>query len=407
MKRKLSLALAFVMLAATMTACGSTESDLNEISKDSTQSEQTETQPEATLVAPEAVPTEADTRIVMNIGGKDVSYAELRYFLLSMKDQYGDIGADILLEQAETEIALSAASFVYAEELGLVLPEDVRKQSVEDSVAQVIAAIEQDGTTTYAEELERFHYTDVYYRKLLETMAVQSYVYQQKYAEGGELYDVTDEDILNYANDNYVRVKHILIKTQDLDESEKASKRALVDTILEQAKSGEVSFEDLVTEYSEDGMDVETGYYFTYNMMVPEFETASFALEVDEVSDVVESTYGYHIIKKYAMEDEHILKDEAIREAAVSRISVDNYYAALMAKAAELEITYAADFEAAVEEIFSETESATEEAEVTEEVADATEEVTEETTEETTEEATEEVADATEETTEETAEAAE
>lgn len=85
-----------------------------------------------------------------------------------------------------------------------------------------------------------------------------------------------------------VKARHILVETEE----EAAS-------ILEQAKSGEKSFSDLAAEFSTDEMSKINGGdlgYFGRNVMIPVFEDAAFALSPGEISEVVPSTFGYHII---------------------------------------------------------------------------------------------------------------
>jgi parvulin-like peptidyl-prolyl isomerase len=79
--------------------------------------------------------------------------------------------------------------------------------------------------------------------------------------------------------------------------NQEAKKKA--EDILAKIKGGEKSFEDLAKEYSEDTTAEEGGDlgYFGKGIMVPEFETAAFSLGVGEVSDLVVTEYGYHIVK--------------------------------------------------------------------------------------------------------------
>lgn len=70
--------------------------------------------------------------------------------------------------------------------------------------------------------------------------------------------------------------------------------------VLDEVKKGEKSFEDLAKQYSEDtGSAVQGGDLGTFakGAMVAEFENAAFALKEGEVSDLIKTQYGYHIIK--------------------------------------------------------------------------------------------------------------
>ena len=112
-----------------------------------------------------------------------------------------------------------------------------------------------------------------------------------------------DEKLDEISKDYIIQVsaRHILVKDETLAKE-----------VLAKVKAGE-DFTVLAKEYSEDPSvadnDGDMGY-FPRGVMVPEFEEAAFALEVGEISELVKTDYGYHIIKvdgKKTLED---LKDE-------------------------------------------------------------------------------------------------
>ena len=109
----------------------------------------------------------------------------------------------------------------------------------------------------------------------------------------------SDEEAEKLYNEKYyVTAKHILVLFEGRENEEAAHAEAL--DIYEKAISGE-NFENLIKEYNEDpGQDAETGYTFVDGDMVPEFYNASIALNEGEISEPVKTTYGYHIIKRYA-----------------------------------------------------------------------------------------------------------
>lgn len=131
-----------------------------------------------------------------------------------------------------------------------------------------------------------------------------------------------DEMISNYYNEHkneyeQVRARHILISTspqeeappqpgeEDKEAAEKKAKplskeeaRKKAESILARVRKGE-DFAKLAGEFSDDGSKEMGGdlEYFSRGRMVPEFEQAAFALKPGEVSDLVETQYGFHIIK--------------------------------------------------------------------------------------------------------------
>jgi parvulin-like peptidyl-prolyl isomerase len=99
--------------------------------------------------------------------------------------------------------------------------------------------------------------------------------------------------------DKTASVRHILLLTQGKTEPEKAEARKKIESLLARAKAGE-DFAELAKQYSEDpGSKDNGGLYedFGRGQMVKPFEDAAFSVPVGEISGVVETSYGYHIIK--------------------------------------------------------------------------------------------------------------
>ena len=117
--------------------------------------------------------------------------------------------------------------------------------------------------------------------------------------------DMSDKEIKKYLDDNYIRAKHILFSNVDmqtgmpLSEEEVAAKKKLAEQTLETLRK-KGNFDKLMEELSEDpGSKAQPeGYLFTKGDMVQSFEKAAYALKVDGLSGIVESEYGYHIIKR-------------------------------------------------------------------------------------------------------------
>ncbi len=87
-----------------------------------------------------------------------------------------------------------------------------------------------------------------------------------------------------------IRCSHILVE-----------KMSTGNEVLEKLKKGE-SFEELAAKYSMDGSRKRGGDlgYFGHGVMVKEFEKAAFSLEKGQVSGLVKTQFGYHIIKRTA-----------------------------------------------------------------------------------------------------------
>ena len=116
-----------------------------------------------------------------------------------------------------------------------------------------------------------------------------------------KLYDEITKDYVA-GTEEQVWARHILV--EDID-------TAL--SVIEQITSGERTFEDLAMEVS---IDTGSGQYggdlgwFGRNMMIPEFEEAAFSLEVGEISEPIETTYGFHVIEVLGHEDQLISAEQ-------------------------------------------------------------------------------------------------
>ena len=97
------------------------------------------------------------------------------------------------------------------------------------------------------------------------------------------------------------RASHILITApKDASEADRAKARSKAEDVLAQLKKAPASFAELARQYSQDPGSSKSGgdlNFFARGTMTKPFEDAAFALKKDELSDVVESDFGYHIIK--------------------------------------------------------------------------------------------------------------
>jgi peptidyl-prolyl cis-trans isomerase C len=134
-------------------------------------------------------------------------------------------------------------------------------------------------------------------------------VLQRETTNGITISDVTAKKFYDDNPDKFevpeeVRVSHILISTLDpltqrpLSPDEKKAKEKLAGEIRARVMAGE-DFAKLVKQYSDDPGSKDKGgeYKFPRGQMVPEFEAAAFSLKTNQVSDLVETQFGYHIIK--------------------------------------------------------------------------------------------------------------
>ncbi|WP_066896302.1 peptidylprolyl isomerase [Clostridium nigeriense] len=130
---------------------------------------------------------------------------------------------------------------------------------------------------------------------------------------------VTDEDALNYYNNNKnqftqpptVSAKHILVDTKEL-----------CDQIKKEIDENEITFEEAAVKYSTCPSKEQGGSLgaFGRGMMVPEFEEAAFALDLNVVSEPVKTQFGYHLVKVEEKNDGVELKFEEVKPQIINNL---------------------------------------------------------------------------------------
>jgi peptidyl-prolyl cis-trans isomerase D len=127
-----------------------------------------------------------------------------------------------------------------------------------------------------------------------------------------ELRAAYDADLDLHVTPEQVRASHILLSTEGKDEE---AVRQEAERLLAQVRGG-ADFADLARKHSDDDLSAERGGdldLFGRGRMVPAFEQAAFALEPGQISDLVRSEYGYHIIKVTERREETVRSFEEVR----------------------------------------------------------------------------------------------
>ncbi|MFC1552122.1 peptidylprolyl isomerase [Candidatus Latescibacterota bacterium] len=134
------------------------------------------------------------------------------------------------------------------------------------------------------------------------------------------------------------KISHILLYAK-VSEEKKAEVKAQLQGILDRVKNGE-DFGALAKEFSQDPgsaqFDGDFGY-FSRGITVPEFETAAFALEVGEISEIIETQYGYHIIKVSDIRGDEIRASHILLLLIPDENDIENIMAELRQFKADIE----------------------------------------------------------------------
>jgi peptidyl-prolyl cis-trans isomerase SurA len=196
-----------------------------------------------------------DDAILMNINGKDITKSEFEYIYHKNNRQQVDVNG---LEEYMPLFVNYKLKVDAAEKAGI------------DTTAAFVS--ELDG---YRKELAKPYLTDL----------------------------ATENNLLHEAYDNYaknVEISHILITTGQMP-TEEARKEALAKAqeVAAKAQAGE-DFAALAQQYSEDPGSQSRGGYLGYikgGRLIYPFEKVAFAMQPGEISEPVETRFGYHIIK--------------------------------------------------------------------------------------------------------------
>lgn len=277
-KRALALTLAAGLALGSFTACGSGESGTRVV-----------------------FTTGFGKDEVFRIGDASCKKNELMVYLTNTQNQYENVyGTEIW------NVSLD----------GVTLEENV-KETVLAKIAQIktmyLLAQEKELSLDEQEEEGVKAAAAEYFQSLNETEIAQMDVDQEtieslyrEYAMANKVYQNIIQDVNPEISDDEARtitVQHIYIRTWSLDNdgnqvpySETAKQAAYEKAceIREQAVDGEHDFTELASKYSE---DANITHSFGKGEMDEAYETAAFQLETDEVSQVVETETGYHIIK--------------------------------------------------------------------------------------------------------------
>ena len=141
---------------------------------------------------------------------------------------------------------------------------------------------------------------------------------------------ITDEESKAYYDKNpqmfeqpeQIKASHILIKVDvKADDAKKVEARKKIEEVQQKLKDGG-DFAELAREYSEGPSNTRGGDlgFFRRGQMVKPFEDAAFSMKANEVSGIVETRFGYHIIKVYDKKPEETLAYADVKDKLNQRM---------------------------------------------------------------------------------------
>lgn len=275
---------------------------------------------------------------LLTINGEDVPAEEYLFWLANAialeKQYYGGLSSDAAWEAQSASLKAQALESTKLHRIILAKAEEyeaVLSQELEDQVAQQLdyAVTMYGGEEGYQEFLDSMCVSRELFEKLYRVYFLNEALLEKLVVD--ETITVTEADRDGFVADfmeeyGIYGAKHILIATrrrledgtyEEYSDEEKQQALDKARDLLAQIRAAEDTgavFDALMKEHSEDGRDESTGelyypdgYTMAYaGQMVGEFEEAALALEVGQVSDVVPTDYGYHIIMRIPADEAQI-----------------------------------------------------------------------------------------------------
>ena len=252
-----------------------------------------------------------EKKVVMTLGGYNVYRDFYRYLFLNTKFYFDNGDNSYWQEEGNdvtkvTDYVLDSLKATY----GMFTLADKYEITLSDEDEENIDAYIESSREGYSEEeiqqtLDNSFLTEDMLRYVLEIQQLEYLVYSHIVSDTTGILKVDDDAVINAVNTEFVRATHILFTFANEEEEKTALDSA--NAVLEKLKNGE-DFETLKEEHSDD-TDLKgntDGYYFTKGEFKNEFEDTAFSLNEGEISGVVKSDVGYHIIKRLPIEEDYV-----------------------------------------------------------------------------------------------------
>jgi peptidyl-prolyl cis-trans isomerase C len=231
--------------------------------------------------------------------------------MMSSGNQMEDFKKNILENLISTELLLQEGQKLKIKDL---------KQKIDDKSNELKSTFKT--SEEFKSTLEKQNMTQEDLQKEIEKgIRIQSLIDEKVKKDISISADETkafyDENTDKFMEKESVKASHILVRLEEnADEDQKKAAEKKAQDLLKRVKKGE-DFASLAKENSDDPSAAQNSGelgYFAHGQMVPEFDKAAFDLKVGEISDVVETSFGYHIIKCEDKKPERQVSYEESRE---------------------------------------------------------------------------------------------
>jgi len=284
------------VLSVALTGCSKEEGE--EPAGEQTQTGQTQGQ-----MAEQLDPS--DQTVAVTVNGEDITKGEIAEEVMRLSKQFGGRMSPEQMSQMQGALSQQARENLISR---ILLKQKIEEDNIEVAQEEIDARMAEVRASLGSEadlenRLAMMGMTVEMLEKEMETgLAVEKLI--AKYAPTDEITEAEvrayyDENTERFQQPERVKASHILIKA-DADASEATKALALeeAEDVMAQLDQG-ADFAQLAREHSACPSSQKGGDlgFFQRGQMVPPFENAAFALDIGEVSGIVETQFGYHIIK--------------------------------------------------------------------------------------------------------------
>jgi len=279
----------------------------------------------------------AQSDLAARVNGEGITRAKLQSTVdVSARLGYGNITQPKAFQKIQRQVLdqLIAQELLWqeAERHGFV----ATPAEIDEAIAKLREKFDSD--VAYQLELERNGFTPESYREDLKRQISVRHWAQETFAEtvavsDTEIHEFYESNKKEFVQPEQVNARHVLIKVApDADDATVATARQTIEQILAEARGGG-DFAALAKKHSQGPSAPRGGDlgYFSRGQMVKPFEDAAFALQPGEISDVVRTRFGFHIIKVEAHRAEQVVS-ESQAAASVRKYLANNKLQAAMAE---------------------------------------------------------------------------
>ncbi len=272
------------------------------------------------------------SKTVASVNGVKIKQSEVDTYLDFLKNQTPDATLPENEEELKSIKTVIINSLIdtrlleeYADKNGI----EVSKEEVNEQFEKIVNSYPSQDD--FEKDLKEKEISTKFLKSELESQILISKIFEEVTKD----VSISSEQIEDYYNENKetlfkvpekVKISHILVtlsqEGEDSEDGEKSRTEALdkIKYIKAQLEDGE-EFEELAKKYSDDESSGANGGdlgYVSEGQLIEELGEAAFSMDVGEVSEIVETSYGFHLIKVTDRQEEFIRDFEEVKETVES-----------------------------------------------------------------------------------------